>query len=51
MIFTTHYDRYNTNTQKQWFLLCKKASAVFLARSTIRAYEDERNNLEVGFKL
>ena len=30
---------------------CKKASAVFLARNTIRAYEGEPNNLEVGFKL
>ena len=50
-IFTTYDDRYNTNTQKQWFLWFKKASAVFLARSTIRAYEGEPNNLEVGFKL
>ena len=49
-IFTIYDDHYHTNIQKQLFLWCKQASAVFLARSTIRAYEGEPNNLEVGFK-
>ena len=48
-IFTTHDDHYHMNYRKERFLQCENGSAVVIARSSIRAYEGEPNDLKKNF--